>query len=48
MNYSFSFPSPAGRSADYTEVPLGALDIAAADSLTLSPHPGGCDMDVLL
>uniref|UniRef100_A0A8D3CDB0 Histone-lysine N-methyltransferase EHMT2-like n=1 Tax=Scophthalmus maximus TaxID=52904 RepID=A0A8D3CDB0_SCOMX len=24
----------------YTEVPLGALDIAAADSLTLSPHHG--------
>ncbi|XP_008279349.1 histone-lysine N-methyltransferase EHMT2 isoform X2 [Stegastes partitus] len=29
-----------GRSAEYTEVPLGALDIAAADSLTLSPHEG--------
>uniref|UniRef100_A0A673A3Q3 Euchromatic histone-lysine N-methyltransferase 2 n=1 Tax=Sphaeramia orbicularis TaxID=375764 RepID=A0A673A3Q3_9TELE len=25
-------------SSEYTEVPLGALDIAAADSLTLSPH----------
>ncbi|XP_005936323.1 histone-lysine N-methyltransferase EHMT2 isoform X1 [Haplochromis burtoni] len=32
-----------GRSAEYTEVPLGALDIAAADSLTLSPHPDGSD-----
>lgn len=32
-----------GRSADYTEVPLGALDIAAADSLTLSPHGEGSD-----
>lgn len=40
--------STAGRSADYTEVPLGALDIAAADSLTLSPHPGRCKMDVSL
>uniref|UniRef100_A0A8C9ZJ28 Euchromatic histone-lysine N-methyltransferase 2 n=1 Tax=Sander lucioperca TaxID=283035 RepID=A0A8C9ZJ28_SANLU len=27
-------------STEYTEVPLGALDIAAADSLTLSPHHG--------
>ncbi|XP_023265917.1 histone-lysine N-methyltransferase EHMT2-like [Seriola lalandi dorsalis] len=33
----------AGRSAEYTEVPLGALDIAAADSLTLSPHHDGSD-----
>ncbi|XP_076610020.1 histone-lysine N-methyltransferase EHMT2 isoform X3 [Chaetodon auriga] len=33
----------AGRPADYTEVPLGALDIAAADSLTLSPHHEGSD-----
>ncbi|KAF3707268.1 Histone-lysine N-methyltransferase EHMT2 [Channa argus] len=33
----------AGRSAEYTEVPLGALDIAAADSLTLSPHHEGSD-----
>ncbi|XP_030596898.1 histone-lysine N-methyltransferase EHMT2 isoform X2 [Archocentrus centrarchus] len=32
-----------GRSAEYTEVPLGALDIAAADSLTLSPNPDGSD-----
>ncbi|XP_067352819.1 histone-lysine N-methyltransferase EHMT2 isoform X3 [Channa argus] len=32
-----------GRSAEYTEVPLGALDIAAADSLTLSPHHEGSD-----
>ncbi|XP_022072876.2 histone-lysine N-methyltransferase EHMT2 isoform X1 [Acanthochromis polyacanthus] len=29
-----------GQPAEYTEVPLGALDIAAADSLTLSPHEG--------
>ncbi|XP_019726342.1 histone-lysine N-methyltransferase EHMT2 [Hippocampus comes] len=33
----------AGRSAEYTEVPLDALDIAAADSLTLSPHHEGSD-----
>ncbi|KAM3595841.1 uncharacterized protein V6R79_003708 [Siganus canaliculatus] len=32
-----------GRSSEYTEVPLGALDIAAADSLTLSPHHDGSD-----
>ncbi|XP_054619390.1 histone-lysine N-methyltransferase EHMT2-like isoform X1 [Dunckerocampus dactyliophorus] len=32
-----------GRSTEYTEVPLGALDIAAADSLTLSPHHDGSD-----
>ncbi|XP_026156563.1 histone-lysine N-methyltransferase EHMT2 isoform X2 [Mastacembelus armatus] len=32
-----------GRSADYTEVPLDSLDIAAADSLTLSPHHEGSD-----
>ncbi|XP_071383588.1 histone-lysine N-methyltransferase EHMT2 isoform X2 [Centroberyx affinis] len=32
-----------GRSSEYTEVPLGALDIAAADSLTLSPHHEGSD-----
>uniref|UniRef100_A0A8C4GQS4 Euchromatic histone-lysine N-methyltransferase 2 n=1 Tax=Dicentrarchus labrax TaxID=13489 RepID=A0A8C4GQS4_DICLA len=32
--------SSAGRPTEYTEVPLGALDIAAADSLTLSPHHG--------
>ncbi|KAG8005222.1 Histone-lysine N-methyltransferase EHMT2 [Nibea albiflora] len=32
-----------GESAEYTEVPLGALDIAAADSLTLSPHHEGSD-----
>uniref|UniRef100_A0A4W6ER57 Euchromatic histone-lysine N-methyltransferase 2 n=1 Tax=Lates calcarifer TaxID=8187 RepID=A0A4W6ER57_LATCA len=39
--YSLSFGlTSAGRSAEYTEVPLGALDIAAADSLTLSPHHG--------
>ncbi|XP_023665526.1 histone-lysine N-methyltransferase EHMT2 isoform X7 [Paramormyrops kingsleyae] len=29
---------PAGISSEYTEVPLGSLDISAADSLTLSPH----------
>uniref|UniRef100_A0AAY4E6X1 Euchromatic histone-lysine N-methyltransferase 2 n=1 Tax=Denticeps clupeoides TaxID=299321 RepID=A0AAY4E6X1_9TELE len=29
----------AGGCGDYTEVPLGSLDIAAADSLTLSPQP---------
>ncbi|XP_004073988.1 histone-lysine N-methyltransferase EHMT2 [Oryzias latipes] len=28
---------------EYTEVPLGDLDIAAADSLTLSPPPEGSD-----
>ncbi|XP_044026576.1 histone-lysine N-methyltransferase EHMT2 isoform X3 [Siniperca chuatsi] len=33
----------AGRPTEYTEVPLGALDIAAADSLTLSPHHEGSD-----
>ncbi|XP_053718857.1 histone-lysine N-methyltransferase EHMT2 isoform X1 [Synchiropus splendidus] len=33
----------AGESTDYTEVPLGALDIAAADSLTLSPHHEGSE-----
>ncbi|XP_034561495.1 histone-lysine N-methyltransferase EHMT2 isoform X2 [Notolabrus celidotus] len=33
----------AERSNDYTEVPLDALDIAAADSLTLSPHHEGSD-----
>ncbi|XP_076006071.1 histone-lysine N-methyltransferase EHMT2 isoform X2 [Genypterus blacodes] len=32
-----------GRPSEYTEVPLGALDIAAADSLTLSPHHEGSD-----
>ncbi|XP_077404838.1 histone-lysine N-methyltransferase EHMT2 [Vanacampus margaritifer] len=32
-----------GRSSEYTEVPLDALDIAAADSLTLSPHHEGSD-----
>ncbi|XP_072226460.1 histone-lysine N-methyltransferase EHMT2 isoform X3 [Leuresthes tenuis] len=31
------------RPGEYTEVPLGALDIAAADSLTLSPPPEGSD-----
>lgn len=32
-------PSAEGHT-EYTEVPLSALDIAAADSLTLSPHNG--------
>ncbi|XP_024154019.1 histone-lysine N-methyltransferase EHMT2 isoform X2 [Oryzias melastigma] len=31
------------RADEYTEVPLGDLDIAAADSLTLSPPPDGSD-----
>uniref|UniRef100_A0A667X8L8 Euchromatic histone-lysine N-methyltransferase 2 n=2 Tax=Myripristis murdjan TaxID=586833 RepID=A0A667X8L8_9TELE len=31
------------KASEYTEVPLGALDIAAADSLTLSPHHEGSD-----
>ncbi|KAM4630901.1 histone-lysine N-methyltransferase EHMT2 [Polymixia lowei] len=35
--------SSLGRSGEYTEVPLGALDIAPADSLTLSPHHEGSD-----
>uniref|UniRef100_A0A8C6VU84 Euchromatic histone-lysine N-methyltransferase 2 n=1 Tax=Nothobranchius furzeri TaxID=105023 RepID=A0A8C6VU84_NOTFU len=35
--------SSAERSGEYTEVPLGALDIAAADSLTLSPTAEGSD-----
>ncbi|XP_062301954.1 histone-lysine N-methyltransferase EHMT2 isoform X2 [Osmerus eperlanus] len=34
--------TPGGNS-DYTEVPLGALDISAADSLPLSPHHEGSD-----
>lgn len=39
--HSFVFGlSTAGSPVEYTEVPLGALDIAAADSLTLSPHHG--------
>ncbi|XP_054461988.1 histone-lysine N-methyltransferase EHMT2 isoform X1 [Anoplopoma fimbria] len=33
----------AERPTEYTEVPLGALDIAAADSLTLSPHHEGSE-----
>ncbi|KAF3833995.1 hypothetical protein F7725_025199 [Dissostichus mawsoni] len=33
----------AGRATEYTEVPLGALDISAADSLTHSPHHEGSD-----
>lgn len=38
--------SSAGRSTEYTEVPLGALDIVAADSLTLSPPHGGFMMNL--
>lgn len=46
--YSLSFGlTSAGRSAEYTEVPLGALDIAAADSLTLSPHHGRFMIDTV-
>lgn len=36
-----------GSHTEYTEVPLGALDIAAADSLTLSPHNGRLTVDSL-
>ncbi|KAJ8373173.1 hypothetical protein AAFF_G00270790 [Aldrovandia affinis] len=32
-----------GLSSEYTEVPLGSLDIVAADSLTLSPQQGDSD-----
>lgn len=32
-----------GGAPEYTEVPLGALDITSADSLTLSPHHDGSD-----
>uniref|UniRef100_A0AAR2KG61 Euchromatic histone-lysine N-methyltransferase 2 n=1 Tax=Pygocentrus nattereri TaxID=42514 RepID=A0AAR2KG61_PYGNA len=38
--------APAGGSTDYTEVPLGSLDISAADSLTLSPHTDGSDREM--
>ncbi|KAL7868764.1 hypothetical protein SRHO_G00101480 [Serrasalmus rhombeus] len=38
--------APAGGSIDYTEVPLGSLDISAADSLTLSPHTEGSDREM--
>ncbi|XP_072530335.1 histone-lysine N-methyltransferase EHMT2 isoform X2 [Salminus brasiliensis] len=38
--------APAGVSTDYTEVPLGSLDISAADSLTLSPHADGSDREM--
>ncbi|XP_049329095.1 histone-lysine N-methyltransferase EHMT2-like [Astyanax mexicanus] len=38
--------APAGGSTDYTEVPLGSLDISAADSLTLSPHADGSDREM--
>uniref|UniRef100_A0A3Q2QFF9 Euchromatic histone-lysine N-methyltransferase 2 n=1 Tax=Fundulus heteroclitus TaxID=8078 RepID=A0A3Q2QFF9_FUNHE len=36
-------PTEEERSGEYTEVPLGALDIAAADSLTLSPPAEGSE-----
>lgn len=46
--YSLLFGLPsAGRPTEYTEVPLDALDIAAADSLTLSPHHGRFMVDIL-
>uniref|UniRef100_A0A8C9W1B9 Euchromatic histone-lysine N-methyltransferase 2 n=1 Tax=Scleropages formosus TaxID=113540 RepID=A0A8C9W1B9_SCLFO len=32
-----------GLTSEYTEVPLGSLDISAADSLTLSPHQEGSE-----
>uniref|UniRef100_A0A4W5NU93 Euchromatic histone-lysine N-methyltransferase 2 n=1 Tax=Hucho hucho TaxID=62062 RepID=A0A4W5NU93_9TELE len=38
-----SAASALGGSREYTEVALGSLDIAAADSLTLSPHHEGSD-----
>jgi len=38
--YLYFSLSSTERPGEYTEVPLGALDIAAADSLTLSPPPG--------
>lgn len=36
----FHYLSSAVEHTEYTEVPLSDLDIAAADSLTLSPHNG--------
>ncbi|KAG9335679.1 hypothetical protein JZ751_004331 [Albula glossodonta] len=36
-----------GISSEYTEVPLGSLDIAAADSLTLSPQQGQRDRSLV-
>uniref|UniRef100_A0A8C7FRX1 Euchromatic histone-lysine N-methyltransferase 2 n=1 Tax=Oncorhynchus kisutch TaxID=8019 RepID=A0A8C7FRX1_ONCKI len=38
-----SAASALGGSREYTEVALGSLDIAAADSLTRSPHHEGSD-----
>ncbi|XP_076862360.1 histone-lysine N-methyltransferase EHMT2 isoform X2 [Brachyhypopomus gauderio] len=38
--------TPPEGSTDYTEVPLGSLDISTADSLTLSPHPDGSDREM--
>ncbi|KAL2079889.1 hypothetical protein ACEWY4_023682 [Coilia grayii] len=41
---SASAGAPGGvASSDYTEVPLGSLDISAADSLSLSPHHDGSE-----
>ncbi|KAK2834032.1 hypothetical protein Q7C36_014733 [Tachysurus vachellii] len=37
-------PSVRG-STEYTEVPLGSLDLSAADSLTLSPHTDDREME---
>ncbi|KAF5894567.1 histone-lysine N-methyltransferase EHMT2-like, partial [Clarias magur] len=36
---------PVGGSTEYTEVPLGSLDISGADSLTLSPHTDEREME---
>ncbi|XP_053092679.1 histone-lysine N-methyltransferase EHMT2 isoform X2 [Pangasianodon hypophthalmus] len=36
---------PGGDSAEYTEVPLGSLDISAADGLALSPHTDDREME---
>ncbi|XP_044191145.1 histone-lysine N-methyltransferase EHMT2 isoform X7 [Thunnus albacares] len=43
LRFKAVIATKAGRPTEYTEVPLGALDIAAADSLTLSPHHEGSD-----
>ncbi|KAG7324667.1 hypothetical protein KOW79_012683 [Hemibagrus wyckioides] len=36
---------PVRGSSEYTEVPLGSLDLSAADSLTLSPHTDDREME---
>ncbi|XP_053347114.1 histone-lysine N-methyltransferase EHMT2 isoform X1 [Clarias gariepinus] len=36
---------PVGGSTEYTEVPLGSLDISGAESLTLSPHTDEREME---